>query len=214
MTQQEFFNQYQYKASIDKIGGGSFGKVYKAYDTVLDKYNAIKVAEQIEVQGKTFSLLNEFKALENLPYHVNIAKYEKFFSFEAPQGVFVYAIMQYYPDGNLSQLIQDHHLTDEQKENLALQLLNGVGFLHQHNVVLRDMKPSNILIHNRTLNGKKEYIPKITDFGLSKKADTGKNTHFTNSFATGTYAYSSPRTIERRSVALQYRYLVVWCNCI
>ena len=196
MTQQEFFNRYHYKTSTDKLGGGSFGKVYKAYDTVLDKYIAIKVAEQIEVQGKTFSLVDEFKALENLPDHVNIAKYEKLFTFEAPQGVFDYAIMQYYSDGNLSQLIDEKNLTDDQKENLAIQLLNGIGFLHQNNVVHRDMKPSNILIHNRTLQGKKEYIPKITDFGLSKKANTDKNTHFTNSFAAGTYAYSSPEQLK------------------
>ncbi len=196
MTQQEFFTRYTYSPKADKLGGGSFGKVYKAYDTTLDKYVAIKVAEQLETAGKTFSLLDEFKALESLPDHVNIAKYEQLYTFESPQGVFDYAIMQYYADGNLSQLIYGQKLTAEQKENLALQLLNGIGFLHQHKVVHRDMKPSNILIHNRILGGNKEFIPKITDFGLSKKAKTDKGTHFTNSIAAGTYAYSSPEQLK------------------
>ena len=196
MTQQEFFTRYSYKPSTDKLGGGSFGKVYKAYYTTLDKYVAIKVAEQLETAGKTFSLLDEFKALESLPDHVNIAKYEQLYTFESPQGVFDYAIMQYYADGNLSQLIQSQKLNAEQKENLALQLLNGIGFLHQHKVVHRDMKPSNILIHNRILGDNKEFIPKITDFGLSKKANTDKGTKFTNSFAAGTYAYSSPEQLK------------------
>jgi serine/threonine protein kinase len=196
MTQQEFFSRYNYKPSTDKLGGGAFGKVYKAYDTILDKYIAIKVAEQIEVSGKIFSLLDEFKALDSLPDHVNIAKYEQLFTFESPQGMFDYALMQYYADGNLSQLINEQKLTEEQKENLALQLLNGIDFLHQNKVVHRDLKPSNILIHNRVLNGNKVYIPKITDFGLSKKANTDKNTHFTNSFAVGTYAYSSPEQLR------------------
>ncbi len=196
MTQQEFFNRYNYKPSTDKLGGGAFGKVYKAYDTILDKYIAIKVAEQIEVSGKIFSLLDEFKALDNLPEHVNIAKYEQLFTFESPQGMFDYALMQYYADGNLSLLIHEQKLTEEQKENIALQLLNGIDFLHQNKVVHRDLKPSNILIHNRVLNGNKVYIPKITDFGLSKKANTDKNTHFTNSFAAGTYAYSSPEQLR------------------
>ena len=196
MTQQDFFNRYNYNPRTAKLGGGSFGKVFKAYDQVLDKYVAIKVAEQLEVDGKVFSLIDEFNALQDVPDNKNIAKYEQHYSFDSPQGVFDYAIMQYYPDGNLSQLIASEQLTMEQKESIALQLLDGILFLHQNKVVHRDLKPSNILIHNRILNHKKEYIPKITDFGLSKKANTGKNTHFTNSFAAGTYAYSSPEQLK------------------
>lgn len=196
MTQQEFFKRYSYKPANDKLGGGSFGKVYKAYDTVLDKFVAIKVAEQIEVGGKTFSLLDEFKALENLPDHVNVAKYEQLYTYESPQGIFDYAVMQYYAGGNLSQLINAQSLTLEQKEHLALQLLEGITFLHSHKVVHRDLKPSNILIHKRQLRGEVEYIPKISDFGLSKKAGSQQDSHFTNSIAAGTYAYSSPEQLK------------------
>ncbi|RRD58357.1 serine/threonine-protein kinase [Tannerella forsythia] len=196
MTQQEFFKRYSYKPTNDKLGGGSFGKVYKAYDTVLDKFVAVKVAEQIEVGGKTFSLLDEFKALENLPDHVNVAKYEQLYTYESPQGIFDYAVMQYYAGGNLSQLINAQSLTLEQKEHLALQLLEGIAFLHSHKVVHRDLKPSNILIHKRQLRGEVEYIPKISDFGLSKKAGSQQDSHFTNSIAAGTYAYSSPEQLK------------------
>lgn len=196
MNQQDFFKRYQYSVSTDKLGGGAFGKVYKAYDTVLDKYVALKVAEQIQSGSKVFSLLDEFKALEKLNDHPNIAKYEQLFTFESPQGIFDYAIMQYYSDGNFSQLIRNKSLNAIEKEALALQLLNGIEYLHENNVVHRDLKPSNILVHNRVLNGKKEYILKITDFGLSKKAGKEDQTKFTNSFAAGTYAYSSPEQLK------------------
>jgi len=43
MTSIEFFNRYRYDLRKDKLGGGSFGTVYKAYDHVLDHYVAIKV---------------------------------------------------------------------------------------------------------------------------------------------------------------------------
>ncbi len=202
MTQQEFFARYSYNPANDKLGGGSFGKVYKAYDTVLDKFVAIKVAEQMEAGGKTFSLLDEFKALENLPDHANIAKYEQLYTYESPQGVFDYAVMQYYPDGNLSQLISNQSLTLEQKEHLALQLLEGIGFLHSYKVVHRDLKPSNILIHKRRLGGDVAYIPKITDFGLSKKAHGRQDSRFTNSIGAGTYAYSSPEQLKAEELRL------------
>lgn len=202
MTDQDFFKRYIYKPSIDKLGGGAFGKVYKAYDTVLDKFVAIKVAEQIVMDNKVFSLKDEFNALESLPDHTNIAKYEQLYTFESPQGLFDYAIMQYYPDGNLTQLIHQQQLTPNQKESLALQLLTGIGFLHQYKVVHRDLKPSNILIHNRILQGKKEFIPKITDFGLSKKANINQGTHFTNSIAAGTFAYSSPEQLKGETLRL------------
>jgi serine/threonine protein kinase len=194
MTQQEFFTRYTYKPITDKLGGGAFGTVFKAYDETLGKYIAIKVAEQKQIGDRILSLADEFNALKNIQDHKNIAKYDVFYTFEQPTGIYDFALMQYYPDGNLSQLIKKGNLTKEQKENLALQLLNGINFLHQNQVVHRDLKPSNILIQKHDLT--QEYIPKITDFGLSKKANTDKNTHFTNSFAAGTYAYSSPEQLR------------------
>ncbi len=196
MTQQEFFNRFTYSIQTDKLGGGSFGTVYKAYDTYLDKFVAIKVAQHLEINGRIFSLKDEFDALEKVGDHPNVAKYEQLLTYEQPTGIYDFAIMQFYPDGNLSNLIKNNRLSPQQRESMALQLLEGIRFLHQHQVVHRDLKPSNILIHNRTLRAEMEYIPKITDFGLSKKANTDKNTHFTNSFAAGTYAYSSPEQLK------------------
>ena len=164
MTQQEFFNRYHYKTSTDKLGGGSFGKVYKAYDTVLDKYIAIKVAEQIEVQGKTFSLVDEFKALENLPDHINVAKYEHVYTFESPQGVYDYALMQYYENGNLQDYVRNSKITDVQKHEILLQILNALKFLHENGIVHRDLNPRNILI---VQSGDGDCVPKLFDFGIS-----------------------------------------------
>jgi len=194
MTEQNFLNRFTFHYQNDFLGGGSFGKVFKAYDNTLNRYVAVKIADQITHGTKTFSLLDEFNALEALEDHPNIAKYEKLYTFETHRGKVDYALMQYYPDGNLSNLIKKNQLSPQQRESMALQLLEGIRFLHQHQVVHRDLKPSNILIHQHDLS--KEYIPKITDFGLSKKANTDKNTHFTNSFAAGTYAYSSPEQLK------------------
>ncbi len=200
MTQQEFFNRYTYNVRTDKIGGGSFGTVYKAYDNVLDRTVAIKVSEVKILGGKEFSLLDEFDAIKDLPLHPNIANYEALYNFDQANGIFDYAVLQYYPDGNLKDLIKKSDLSQEEKEVAALQVLAGLEFLHNHRVVHRDMKPSNILIQARNQGDKVVYVPKITDFGLSKKADPSAKSRFTNSFGGGTLEYSSPEQLRGQNL--------------
>ncbi|SDR99011.1 TPR repeat [Polaribacter sp. KT25b] len=193
MTQQEFRNRYEFDLKTDTIGGGSFGTVYKAYDTVLDIEVAIKVSEVKIVGDKEFSLLEEFKAIENLKKHQNIANYEEVFRFESFPTVFDYGIMQYYSLGNLSHYLKNNEVSIAKREKITKGVLEGIAFLHQHNVVHRDLKPSNVLVVDR----KGEIIPKITDFGLSKQAEgDGKASRFTNSFAGGTLQYSSPEQLK------------------
>ncbi len=199
MTQEEFFKRYRYDTETDHIGGGTFGDVYKAYDLLEEREVAIKVAKIVKHGDKTFSLKDEFEAVKNLPLHQNIANYYAVYSYNQPTGKYDFAVIQYYKDGNLSDLIATNDLSFAEKEHLALQILDGLAFLHQHRVVHRDMKPSNILIHKRKLYGKEEIIPKIADFGLSKKA-RGDRSRFTNSFGGGTLAYSSPEQLKNHEL--------------
>ncbi|MDD3878345.1 MAG: hypothetical protein PHT69_17125, partial [Bacteroidales bacterium] len=67
MNQQEFFNRYTYSVRSDKVGGGAFGTVYKAFDEKYNKYVAIKVSEVKTINGKEFSLKDEFEAIKNIP---------------------------------------------------------------------------------------------------------------------------------------------------
>ncbi len=191
MTQQEFFNRYTYNLREDKLGGGSFGKVFKAYDTILNRYVAIKVAEVIEIGNKSLSLQDEIAAVSKLPVHPNIAHYESVYQFQTPHGNFDYAIMQYYPDGSLADVMEKETLSFEQKEQIAQGILKGVAFLHNYKVTHRDLKPANILIVKHQGN----YIPKIADFGLSKQAAIDDKSYFENSIQGGTIAYSSPEQL-------------------
>lgn len=198
MTQQDFFKRYTYSPKTDKLGGGAFGTVYKAYDNTLNKYVALKIAEVKTINGKEFSLKDEFEAIKGLPDHTNIANYDTVYSFEQPNGVFDYALIQYYKDGNLSDLMQNQKLSFEQREDLAVQILQGLHFLHTHHVVHRDMKPSNILIHQHDISGR--YIAKIADFGLSKKIDEPGKSRMSNSFGGGTLKYSSPEQLKGETI--------------
>ena len=197
MTQEEFFKRYRYSIRTDKVGGGAFGTVYKAFDEELNREVAIKVSEVKIMGGKEFSLKDEFDAIKDVPVQRNIANYEELFTFEGPQGIFDYAVMQFYKDGNLSSFIKGNP-TLAQKEQVALDLLEGIHHLHKHSVVHRDLKPGNILIVKR---GAKT-IPVITDFGLSKNAKTEGQSRFSNSFGGGTLKYSSPEQLKAEKLRL------------
>lgn len=196
MTQQEFQTRYKYNPSTDCIGEGGFGKVYKAYDTHLDRYVAIKRAE-LKPGLEQVRLKKEVELVSKLPTHPNIANYEACYTFSSFTGEYDFAVLQYYEEGNLQQLIDSGKLTQTQKEALLRQILEGIGFLHNQDIIHRDLKPQNILIAKRN----DEYIPKITDFGISKKLDINKSSVFTNSLAgAGTMAYASPEQLLGKTI--------------
>lgn len=196
MTQQEFQTRYKYNPSTDCIGEGGFGKVYKAYDTHLDKLVAIKVAE-VKPGQEQVRLKKEVELVSKLPTHPNIANYEACYTFSSFTGEYDFAVLQYYEEGNLQQLIDSGKLNQTQKEALLRQILEGVEYLHNQEIIHRDLKPQNILIAKRN----DEYIPKITDFGISKKLDLNKSSVFTNSLAgAGTMAYASPEQLLGKTI--------------
>jgi len=190
MNQEAFFKRYQYNVRKDKLGVGGFGSVYKALDTIRDRYIAIKVSEVKKIGGKIFSLQDEMQAFDKVPDHANIAHYEEVHQFMMPNGVYDYAIMQYYPEGNLKMLMDSGSLKTGDKKSIIEGVLRGINHLHQHEVLHRDLKPGNILISKR--GG--QYIPKIADFGLSKLVLEG-GSNFSNSFGGGTLAYSAPEQL-------------------
>ncbi|MDR1600981.1 MAG: protein kinase [Tannerella sp.] len=191
MTYEEFKTRYRYNPATDLVGEGGFGEVFKAYDTYRDRWVAIKVSK-VKQEPDAVRLKKEVEMVCKLVAHPNIAYYEACYTFSDISGEHDFGILQYYEQGNLLQLQQKADLTPQQKQSLLVQILNGIEFLHGQGIIHRDLKPQNILISQRG----DDYIPKITDFGISKKLDIDKSTVFNNSLTgAGTLAYSSPEQI-------------------
>jgi formylglycine-generating enzyme required for sulfatase activity/tRNA A-37 threonylcarbamoyl transferase component Bud32 len=195
----QFRDRYQYDPKKDKLGEGGFGIVYKARDKARTRTVAIKRA--IVKENQVYTLQREVELAKTLPVHANIAFYEnEVYRFENDAGEeHDYAIMQYYPQGNLSQYVKTQFLDATMRKSLVEGILLGLAHLHQNNLVHRDLKPSNILI---TLDDENQPVPKIADFGISKVAEAGKS--LSNSGTSFTLAYMSPeqgrlKKIDHRS---------------
>ena len=169
---------------LKKLGSGGFGTVYLAEDTFLKSLRALKIPHRIGVQ--TEKLLQESALQSKLLQHPHIVK---LLTVDVIDNVYI-MVMEYIDGTDLE------HRIDEQ-DNLELpestrylrQILSALGFAHQHKVIHRDIRPSNILID-------KEDNIKVTDFGTSTLL-LGKP------FATtriGSPPYMAPEQFEGRAV--------------
>jgi serine/threonine protein kinase len=196
MTQEQFFARYKYDVEDDLLGGGGFGQVYKAFDETRNRYVAIKVSP-VKKDQESLSLKKEVDLAASLPEHKNVAHYESCERFKFHLGTFDYGILQYYPLGNLSQLVQSKKMKDADKELIAQGIVSGIHHLHSNNVVHRDLKSANILMAEGYQG---EYVPKIADFGLSKQFTENEKSYFSNSFAGGSLLYVAPEQLEGKEL--------------
>lgn len=162
MTLQDFLNTYKFDPNNDLINEGGFGKIYRAWG----EHDREVVLKACPLQKTKYSLKREFEIASKLSQHPNIAYYESVHEFDVPGiGKMEYAVMQYYPEGDLKKVLANYSLSIEDKKDILRGILDGISFLHKSNVIHRDLKPGNILMQK--VQGK--WRPKITDFGLGKQ---------------------------------------------
>ena len=192
MTYEEFTQRYTFNTETDLLGEGGFGEVFKAYDNYLDKWVAIKQSK-VKKGMENFTLQKEVELATKLPVHPNIAHYEECHRFNIPMmGTYDFGVLQYYEEGNLSKLRKTGKINAKNLNDILEGILNGLHHLHSHKIIHRDIKPGNILIANRGT----EFIPKITDFGISKQGAATDNSFISNSLAGGTFSYAAPEQLK------------------
>jgi serine/threonine protein kinase len=120
MTQHEFQQRYTYNSATDKLGEGGFGSVFKAYDTHRDRWVALKIAK-VNPDFENIRLRREVEMVNQLPSHPNIAYYEECYTFASFDGEYDFGILQYYEQGNLSQLLKNNTLTVAQRDSVTVE---------------------------------------------------------------------------------------------
>jgi serine/threonine protein kinase len=192
-------DQYEYDPQKDRLGKGGFGSVFKAYDQIGKREVALKFVPQSKMPER-YSLAEETQRLKAIQ-HPNLVKYydfltKKFENIAGEQDLMQIGVMEYINGGDLGAYMKMPLAREKETiKSLLAGILKGLGFLHQHKIIHRDIKPQNILLEIK--EGK--IIPKIADFSLSKQLST----EMTSVSATvGTYEYMSPEQLGKGNYKL------------
>ncbi|KAI1330817.1 MAP kinase [Xylariaceae sp. FL0255] len=176
------------------VGGGTFGNVYAAMNLDTGHLMAVK---EIRLQDPKLipqiatQIRDEMGVLEVLD-HPNVVSY---YGIEVHRDR-VYIFMEFCSGGSLAGLLEHGRIEDEQVVMVyALQLLEGLAYLHESHIAHRDIKPENILLDH---NGVIKYV----DFGAAKVIARQGRTMVhglaskPNKSMAGTPMYMSPEVIK------------------
>ncbi|CAG8603205.1 10447_t:CDS:10, partial [Cetraspora pellucida] len=150
---------------MDYIGNGAYGAVYRSTYGLTGEKVAMK---ELFITSDDYEIIkifiNELK-LHSLAIHPRIIQ---FHGISCDQGnETYYLVMEYAEGGTLRQFVSKPIFTCQERIRLALQIVEGITYLHSINIIHRDLHPNNILIHYGNV--------KIADFGLSKSLNSMKS---------------------------------------
>ena len=161
------------------LGRGGFGKVFLAYDPLLDRNVAIKIPTFSHKDRRRVARFRAEASMAALLRHPNIVQ-----TFESGESNnTLYIVYQYVKGSPLTQYLAKEELDFTQISVCVESIARALHYAHEHGIVHRDIKPDNVLIDQSG-------DPQIMDFGLAKQE--GRKGVTQDGAIVGTISYMSP----------------------
>lgn len=171
---------------VGEIGQGAMGIVYKARDPLIDRVVAIKtinlnqaLEEREEYEGRFYQ---EARAAGRLSHQNIVTIYDV-----GKSGDVAYIAMEFLQGRELRDVLNEKPMLPvAQVLDIVIQVAHGLAYAHEHGIVHRDVKPSNIMVLG-------DGHVKITDFGIARMSSAAVRTQ--TGMVLGSPKYMSPEQV-------------------